>query len=110
VKRVLAGVAIGALLFMGSGSAVLAGEVNGRGDTTPVKTGPPGLETNAPVAASECAFSGLEDDDGGANGGPGVTPQTPALVAGTGFPGQGFEGPHGFASCNPQDTTPGTGL
>ena len=100
MKKIFAGVAIAALLFMGSGSAVLAGEVNGRGEETPI----------AGVAASECPFSGLEDDDGGANGGPGVTPQTPKVVAGTGIPGQGFNGPHGFSSCNPQDTTPGTGL
>jgi hypothetical protein len=79
MKRALAGIAIGAMLFLGSGNAAFAGEVTGNGKVTPIKD--PG------VAASACAFSGLEDDPIA----PGTT-QTPAIVAGTGIPG---------TACNP---------
>ena len=70
---------IAAFLVAGTGTA-LAGEVNGRGDSTPVRgTNPAGRD----VITSFCAFSGLEDDEVAPDGpgGPGNT-QTPHETAG----------------------------
>ena len=63
-KQFIAAVVVVACMFAGTGSA-FAGEVNGKGDPLPSKD----------RARSDCVFSGLEDDDGGPNGGPGVAPQ-----------------------------------
>lgn len=92
MKSIVAAIVVAVFLALSAGSA-LAGEVTGNGKTTPVKD--PG------VARSDCAFSGLEDDDGGPNGGPGVTPQTwgqiVVMVNGLFGPGtitEGADGPH----------------
>jgi hypothetical protein len=52
MKKLIAGAVLG-LLGIGVPSAVFAGEVNGNGDPTPIKT--------RHVAASICAFNGLDD-------------------------------------------------
>jgi hypothetical protein len=88
MKRTL----IGATLCLGSvvgfsAGSVLAGEVNGNGDPVKAKD----------VARSDCAFSGLEDDDGGPNGGPGVAPQNWGQIVKSVPPGAlqaGADGPH----------------
>lgn len=77
VKKLIVAAVITATFTTGAGTA-FAGEVTGNGDSTPIRSG---------VAASVCAFSGLED---GTPGGPGVTPQTP----------KGSGGAPGFA-CSP---------
>ncbi len=73
MKKQILGIAVAATLFVGSATTALAGEVTGNGGSTPVQ---------GYVAASLCAFSGLEDHPIA----PGTT-QTPAIVAGTGIPG-----------------------
>lgn len=78
MKKFIAAAIVLVTFTFGAGTA-LAGEVTGNGDPTPIKT--------RGVAASICAFSGLED---GSPGGPGVQPQTPA----------GSRGAPGFA-CSP---------
>jgi hypothetical protein len=101
MKRLLAGIALTTGLFLFTASVAFAGEVNGKGEAVPA-TG---------VAASSCVYSGLEDGDGSPPGPQSGETQTPAVVAGTGIPGQGAIIPdEGFSSCNPQDTTPGPGL
>lgn len=57
--------ALFAVLMLGAVaiSPANAGEVTGNGKVITIN------------ANSECAYSGLEDDDGGPNGGPGVAPQ-----------------------------------
>lgn len=63
MRKLIAGAAL-ALLFTGTGTATaFAGEVGGNGEATPVQT--------RYVAASLCAFNGL--DDGSESGNP-VTP------------------------------------
>lgn len=87
MKRFVAAVVVAASVSAGASTA-LAGEVNGIGEPLPSKD----------VARSDCVFSGLEDDDGGPNGGPGVAPQTYGqIVKGTqGLPRYigGADGPH----------------
>lgn len=79
MKKALATITLGSLLLVGSVSSVFAGEITGNGKETPIES--------RGVAASACAFSGLEDDPHD----PGTT-QTPAGVGGTGIPGN---------ACNP---------
>ena len=58
-KRLMTTLATGALvgaMVVGGAASALAGEVNGKGDVTAAVT----------HANSPCAFSGLEDNDGGA--------------------------------------------
>jgi hypothetical protein len=63
MRKVIGG-AVLALVFTGAGgTAAFAGEVGGNGEATPIKT--------RYVAASACAFNGL--DDGSESGNP-VTP------------------------------------
>ena len=66
-KLIVATGALAVLSFVASPGIASAGEVTGSGKPTPI------ADYNA---NSICSFSGLEDDDGGPNGGPGVTPQT----------------------------------
>ena len=64
-KMIVAGAL--AIVTMGAGGTAFAGEVNGKGEETPIKS--------RHVASSECAFSGLEDgsEDPEAPSGPGAT-------------------------------------
>lgn len=108
MKKRIAALALGTMMFLGSSGVAVAGEVTGSGRGGPNGDGITPIKAH--TAASECAFSGLEDNLPGTGiVVPGDT-QTPAAVAGTGIPGQGFDGPFGFSSCNPVDTTPGPGL
>jgi hypothetical protein len=52
-KKLIAAVCAAAVAGLSTGSA-LAGEITGNGKSTPIRSG---------VAASECAFSGLDDPD-----------------------------------------------
>lgn len=108
MKKRIAALTLGTMLFLGSSGVAVAGEVTGSGRGGPDGDGITPIKSH--TAASECAFSGLEDEPLA----PG-TVQTPAEVAGTGIPGQGtFVTIPGvgtfFTSCNPQDTQPGPGL
>src|SRR3982751_1660785 len=99
---VVTGVCVAALLGAGAGAA-LAGEIHGTGN-------PPGGEgLGAAHANSICAFSGLEDGDGGPFPGPGNAPPqnwghskedfgtTPAERKASGFqPGDSCNGHTGF--------------
>ena len=84
-KKLIVGVAFaaGSLLSLGAPTA-FAGEITGNGKGTPFVSDPSPEENvgRFEVSASHCSYSGLEDDDGGPNGGPGVRPQTPAGVGG----------------------------
>jgi hypothetical protein len=66
MRKTLVGVALCAAAVLGTGSAAFAGEVTGSGKGGPVKDptaegfGQPGWVTKG--HASECAFSGLNDD------------------------------------------------
>jgi hypothetical protein len=68
--RKLVGVAVFTTITIGAGGSAIAGEVNGKGESTPVDGG------NA--RSSICAFSGLQDGEfvGDPNAGPGHV-QTP---------------------------------
>jgi hypothetical protein len=52
-KKLIAAVCAAAVAGLSAGSAI-AGEITGTGKSTPIRSG---------VAASECAFSGLDDPD-----------------------------------------------
>src|SRR5262245_45498854 len=74
MRKIIAGAAL-ALIVSGAGGTVFAGEVGGNGESTPVQT--------RRVAASICAFNGL--DDGSESGNPvtpGVVQSFGSLVAG----------------------------
>ena len=62
-KNILLGVAVGAVLILGSAGGAFAGERGGNGELT---QGPP-------HANSPCSWSGLEDGEEGGEGGPGIT-------------------------------------
>ena len=64
-KKILLGMAVGAVLVLGSASGAFAGEVNGKGDPN---AGPK-------HANSICVYSGLEDGSEGGAPGPGNPPQ-----------------------------------
>ena len=64
-KKILLGVAVGAVFVLGSASGAFAGEVTGNGKDT-------GARGNA---NSICSFSGLDDGSEGGIGGPGNPPQ-----------------------------------
>ena len=53
-RQAIVGAAICAVTILGVGGSAFAGEVNGKGEPTPIKRG---------VAKSACAFSGLEDGE-----------------------------------------------
>lgn len=101
MKKRIAGLVIGSMFVFGSSSVALAGERTGQGNTTPVQ---------AHVAASLCAFSGLEDGAGEPEDVvPGVVQNWGQIVSGfeitgpaAGGPGHLTEGPEGEpVSCNP---------
>ena len=81
-KRAVLGVVVCATATVGLGAAAFAGESTGSGKGTPIAAhvGQEDRVGKYAVAPSECAFSGLEDNDGGEVT-PGVT-QTPAGVPG----------------------------
>jgi hypothetical protein len=76
MRKLIAGTAIIAGLFVMGGSTAVAGEVNGRGKPTPVANPDSGGRF---VAGSICAFNGL--DDGSETG----NPVTPGVVQSFGF-------------------------
>ena len=69
-RKALLAAALAAGFTVGVATPVLAGEVNGRGDPTPVS------RDGGFVAGSICAFSGLDDGSEGGIGGPGEPPQS----------------------------------
>lgn len=82
IARSFVGASLCAATIVGVGGSVSAGESTGQGRGTPIaaEVGQADRVGKYPVAPSHCAFSGLEDNDGGA-----VTPgvvQTPAGVPG----------------------------
>jgi hypothetical protein len=91
LRKPLLGAAICAASILGVGTSAFAGEVTGqdpaRGTPFNSDVGHSPSVGNAVVEPSRCAASGLEDDNGGPNGGPGVTPQTPKGVGGAGVDG-----------------------
>ena len=80
-RTVICALLCGAATF-GVGASAFAGESTGSGKGTPINAhvGQSERVGRYPVQPSECAFSGLEDNDGGEVT-PGVT-QTPAGVPG----------------------------
>jgi hypothetical protein len=89
--KTVTGVAICAASVVGVGAgSVLAGEVNGNGDPTPIRGG----------GTSACAFSGLEDgftQDGTTEAGRGIT-QTPHYEDGVTLP-PGLPARNEFYNC-----------
>src|SRR4051794_36336729 len=74
MRKFIAGAAL-ALIVSGAGGTAFAGEVGGNGQPTPIKT--------RHVAASICAFNGLDDgSESGAPVTPGVVQSFGSLVAG----------------------------
>ena len=81
-KRTIIGVVMCTAVSAGLGASAFAGESTGSGKGTPINAGQ-GQTVRVgkyPVQPSECAFSGLDDNDGGVVT-PGVT-QTPAGAPG----------------------------
>jgi hypothetical protein len=81
-KRAVLGVVVCATATIGLGAAAFAGESTGSGKGTPLNAhvGQEDRVGRYAVEPSACAFSGLDDNDGGEVT-PGVT-QTPAGVPG----------------------------
>ena len=73
MKKWVAGAAL-ALIVSGAGSTAFAGEIGGNGEPTPIKT--------RHVAASICAFNGLDDGSEGGPVGPGNVQSFGSIVAG----------------------------
>jgi hypothetical protein len=74
MRKLIAGAAL-ALIVSGVGSTAFAGEVGGNGQPTPIKT--------RHVAASICAFNGLDDgSESGQPVTPGVVQAFGSIVAG----------------------------
>lgn len=65
--KAAAAAALCAASVIGFGGSAFAGEVTGTGQGTPLnaRVGPTDRVGNAVVSPSRCAFSGLEDHDGG---------------------------------------------
>jgi hypothetical protein len=73
MRKLIAGAAL-ALIVTGAGSTAFAGEIGGNGEPTPIKT--------RHVAASICAFNGLDDGSEGGPVGPGNVQSFGSIVAG----------------------------
>ena len=73
MRKFIAGAAL-ALIFTGGGGTAFAGEVGGNGEPTPIQT--------RHVAASICAFNGLDDGSEGGPVGPGNVQSFGSIVAG----------------------------
>ena len=73
MRKWIAGAAL-ALIVTGAGSTAFAGEIGGSGKPTPIKT--------RNVAASICAFNGLDDGSEGGPVGPGNVQSFGSIVAG----------------------------
>ena len=73
MRKLIAGAAL-ALIVTGAGSTAFAGEIGGSGKPTPIKT--------RHVAASICAFNGLDDGSEGGPVGPGNVQSFGSIVAG----------------------------
>jgi hypothetical protein len=73
MRKLIAGAAL-ALVVTGAGSTAFAGEIGGNGEPTPIKT--------RHVAASICAFNGLDDGSEGGPVGPGNVQSFGSIVAG----------------------------
>ena len=73
MRKLIAGAAL-ALIVTGAGSTAFAGEIGGNGKPTPIKT--------RHVAASICAFNGLDDGSEGGPVGPGNVQSFGSIVAG----------------------------
>ena len=71
MRKFIAGAAL-ALIVGGTGSTAFAGEIGGNGEPTPIKT--------RHVAASICAFNGLDDGSEGGPVGPGNVQSFGSLV------------------------------
>ena len=95
MRKLIAGAAL-ALIVAGSGSTAFAGEIGGSGKPTPIKT--------RNVAASACAFNGLDDGSEGGQVGPGFTQSFGPIVAGM---AKEFGGAGSFAHMI-HDEGPGT--
>ena len=101
MRKLIAGAAL-ALIVTGAGSTAFAGEIGGNGKPTPIE---------GHIAASICAFNGLDDGSEGGPVGPGNVQSFGPIVAGMAQDAGGAgsfaheihdEGPgtscHGFAS------------
>jgi len=73
MRKLIAGAAL-ALFVSGVGGTAFAGEIGGNGQPTPIKT--------RHVAASICAFNGLDDGSEGGPVGPGNVQSFGPIVAG----------------------------
>ena len=73
MRKFIAGAAL-ALIVSGAGGTAFAGEIGGNGEPTPIKT--------RHVAASICAFNGLDDGSEGGPVGPGNVQSFGSIVAG----------------------------
>jgi hypothetical protein len=73
MRKFIAGAAL-ALVVSGAGGTAFAGEIGGNGEPTPIKT--------RHVAASICAFNGLDDGSEGGPVGPGNVQSFGSIVAG----------------------------
>ena len=80
MRKLIAGAAL-ALIVTGAGSTAFAGEIGGNGEPTPIKT--------RHVAASICAFNGLDDGSEGGPVGPGNVQSFGSIVAGMAREGGG---------------------
>ena len=74
MKRMIVGAALGLMVVGAPVASVFAGEIGGNGQPTPIKT--------RHVAASICAFNGLDDGSEGGPVGPGNVQSFGSIVAG----------------------------